>query len=145
MTNRRTVLRNAALLSSAAIWHKPIINAIALPAHAQTSFASLSCTMVDASDNPLADGAGTDGNVTITYSSSPPRPGETVSWVGRCNGVDDFAVQNDTLDANGELIITVSTLDLCSGGPPNSGDVILHNAVLDSSGSGSNCSYVYRP
>jgi len=149
MKHRRRLLKVLAIAGAAGtteVWKKPIVNAVMLPAHAQASIATvLSCSMTDAALAPIAEGAVTNQNILLTFATTPAMPGATISWVGRCNGVDDFAVQNGTLDANGELVITVQTSLLCGGGPPNNGDIILHNGILDANGSTSSCSITYGP
>lgn len=35
--NRRNILKGAGLISALTVWHKPIVNNVVLPAHAQTS------------------------------------------------------------------------------------------------------------
>ena len=148
MNNRRCLFKVFAVASAASAletWRKPIVNAVILPAHAQTSAGSLSCSMTNNSLAPIAEGATTNQDFLLTFATTPPMPGATLAWVGRCNGVDEFAVQNDILDANGELVITVRTSQFCGGGPPNAGDIILHNGILDANGSTTNCSIVYGP
>lgn len=137
-----------AVVGSIDVWKKPVLTAVVLPAHAQTSESSevlLSCSMTTESLDSISEGATTNQNIVLTFSTTPATPGADINWVGRCNGVDDFAIQTNTLDANGELQITVQTSLLCGGGPPNNGDVILHNGELVDGGSSSSCSIVYGP
>jgi hypothetical protein len=148
MKSRRNLLRAVTLVGGAATfktWTTPIINAVILPVHAQTSGTQLSCAMTDENSNPIAEGATHNRNVIFTFSTSPPEPGVAFDWVGRCSGVDAFAVQTNNLDNDGKLVILLQTARLCSGGPPAVGDVVSHNGILSTSGSQVSCSFIYGP
>ena len=148
MKSRRNLLRAVTLVGGAATfktWTTPIINAVILPVHAQTSGAQLSCAMTDENSNPIAEGATHNQNIILTFSTSPPEPGVAIDWVGRCSGVDAFAVQTNNLDNDGKLVISVNTSILCSGGSPGIGDVVSHNGILSTNGSQVSCSFIYGP
>lgn len=144
--NRREIIKLLSLTGGAAaldVWKKPVVNTVLLPAHAQISVATVNCSALDSQEQPLPEGGTTSGNVEITFVTNPPLPGAAISWVGQCNGVDDFPVQSDVLNANGEFTLTVQTLLLCSGGPPSVGDVITHRLTLNANGNSAACSYVF--
>jgi hypothetical protein len=148
MQNKRAFLKSLSVIGAVAsveVWKKPVVNAVVLPAHAQTSVTTLSCSMTDTSLSPIADDATTNQNIILTFLTDPPMPGATINWIGRCNGLDEFAIQSEVLDANGKLEVTVDTSLFCSGGPPNNGDIILHNGILESEGSTASCSITYGP
>lgn len=151
--NRRQLLKSLVLVStvgSLEVWKSPFVKAVVLPVHAITSEPLpeplLSCSMATENQVPIAEGATVSQNFLLTFSTTPPMPGVDLNWVGRCNGEDDFGVQTNTLDENGELEILVLVLELCDGGPPNDGDVILHSGTLvDVDGDATaECSVVYE-
>ena len=147
MTQRRKFLKNgaaAAAIATLPAWQKPLVNAVVLPAHAQTSTVSVSCSMVISSSSaPLPEGG-------ILFETSPPQPGAAITWRGFCDGAEDFPPISDVLDDEfsaipGSFELTVFTSFMCSGGPPATGQEITHSLTLDVGGASAECSYFYQP
>lgn len=147
MKKRRAFLAAMGGITTASVWHQPIVKSVVLPAHAQTTGAaaiSLSCSMqLASSSEPLPEGASTTDNVTITFSTNPPAPAAPISWVGQCDGVNDFPIQNDVLDEFGEFEILAVSNALCDGGPPDPGTELTHVVTLDGDGASASCSYIF--
>ena len=130
-----------------AVWAKPVIHSVVLPAHANTSDAVLTCFQSDDDGGQVVipEGSNWSSPFFVHYATNPPLPNAPITWVGLCDGVEAFAVQNSTLDENGEFLISVTGFDnFCNSENPTPGTVIGHRLTLSNSNSAT-CTIVFSP
>ena len=93
LRRRATVMGAAAGASAAAVWHKPLIESIVLPAHAQTStvitfFASAATTMPITKNDSLLEAI-----IPSAYAGDIPSMSEyTVTIVQQGAGIDSYEI-----------------------------------------------------
>ena len=95
---KRTAIGAGALATLPAIWHKPVINAIVLPAHAQTS--ALNIVQIAAGNADFTTLVGALGAANLVSTLEGPGP-FTV-----------FAPTNAAFDAISATVATLSVADL---------------------------------
>jgi len=103
MNNRRKVLLGLGLGSGLAAWHKPMINSVVLPAHAQMTFCPEGLMTGNASAGPIS---GTPANgCTIEFEILSADPGAVV---------EVLSIDN-TSTGDSDSVITVLGDGLASG------------------------------
>ena len=110
ITQRPNAIRRTLLKAG---WATPVIIAVPLPVHAQTSNGGvqeetvLSCSAIDSRFNdPVPNGSDIFRPVIVTVSTSPPAAGETISWSNICEG-NIVAADSTVLDVNGQFSIEI--------------------------------------
>ena len=99
MNERRKILLGIGATSAMAAWHKPLINAVVVPAHAQTSPVICPDLIVDnvTSQALSGDGSNTSCGVTFDILSSSPDVVLTVTAIDTSALAADVTVVNDGL------------------------------------------------
>ena len=106
----RRKLLNGLAITIPAVWIKPTVKSVVLPAHANTSLA-ITCVASPAAGSTVP----IDQEIDVIVSISPnPGPGQFLSIQGFCDGQEVFS-DSGPIGINGQFV-SVGTLEFCEVG-----------------------------
>lgn len=128
MNNRRKILLGLGATSAMAAWHKPIVNAVLVPAHAQTSLCP-DIVVGNAQSSGLSGAESfTSCGVTFDIFSSDPATPLMITAINNSALGTDVTVTNDGLGAATDLIgPRVTWIGPVLGSPPS--DCVTTSAI----------------